>query len=83
MSRANIQSTSVISIGVMLLMAAALISGESGASDRHLETPARFAATPFSGDQVRLNLTHHFEDKALRISFAVATEFSHFRGEDE
>jgi hypothetical protein len=83
MSRANIQPISVISIAVMLLMAAALISGESGASARQFENSARVVATPFVGDQMRLNLDRYFEDKALRISFAVATEFSHFRGEDE
>ncbi len=83
MFRANVQITDFISLAVMLLMVVALISGQSGASAHEFESTAQSAPSVATSDQLRFALDGHIGDNALQISFAVVTELSQFRGEDE
>ena len=83
MLRKNLQITEFISLAVMLLMVVALISGQSGASAHEFERSSRTVKSAIASDRMRINLDRHIGDKALQISFAIATELNHFRVEDE
>lgn len=83
MFRASVQLRDYLSLGVMLLMFVALISGQSGAAVHEADNIATIGPASSVGDQFRYDLDGHIGDNAFELSIAVVTELSHFRGEDE
>lgn len=83
MGKPIIHFNNYVSLAVMLLMVVALVAGQAGASDYAAEKAVSVAPIVVLEDRVNIDLRGHIGDQALKVSIAVATDLSHFRGEDE
>ena len=87
MSKTIIYFNDYVSLAVLLLMAVAIVAGQTDASAYEaekamsLEPVATFEAMP--NDRLNFDFDGHVGDAALKISIAVVTDLRHFRGEDE
>jgi hypothetical protein len=71
-----------VSLAVMLLMIVALVSGQAAARGA-VEELSAVSAMPAFDERSRIELSGYLGDKALKVSIDIATDLSHFRGEDE
>jgi len=71
-----------VSLAVMLLMIVALVSGQAAANGAADELSAT-SAKPAIDERASIELSAYLSEKALKISIDIATDLSHFRGEDE
>jgi hypothetical protein len=71
-----------VSLAVMLLMIVALVSGQAAAKGAVEELSPASVMTAFD-DRAKIELSGYLGDKALKVSIDIATDLSHFRGEDE
>lgn len=83
MGKPIIHFNNYISLAVMLLMVVALVAGQAGASDHAAEKAVSVAPIEILEDRLNFDFRGHIGDQALKVSIAVATDLSHFRGEDE
>jgi hypothetical protein len=83
MGKLSMNFTNYISLAVMLLMVVALVAGQAGASDNAVEDAVSVAPVTVLEDRLNIDLRGHIGDQPLKVSIAVATDLSHFRGEDE
>ena len=83
MSKPTVQINDYVSLVVMLLMVVALVAGQADASDSAVDR--QMSVTPIAalGNRMTIDIDGRLSDKALRISIAIVTDLSHFRGEDE
>jgi hypothetical protein len=72
-----------VSLAVMLLMAIALVAGQSGGSAYAAEDTSSFRHIEAVDDRINIDLDGRLGNTALKVSIAVVTDLSHFRGEDE
>ena len=83
MSKPTIHFNNYISLAIMLLLVVALVAGQADASNYAAEKAMSVAPIAVLEDRLNIDLSGHIGDQALKISIAVATDLSHFRGEDE
>jgi hypothetical protein len=83
MGKPSIHFNDYVSLAVMLLMVVALVAGQADASDYAAEKAVELAPIAVLDDRLNIDLSGQLGDQALKISIAVATDLSHFRGEDE
>jgi hypothetical protein len=83
MWKPNVQFTDYVSLAVMLLMVVALVAGQADAS-AYAEGDS-LTVTPIVALDHRseIDFEGQLGEKALKISIAIVTDLSHFRGEDE
>jgi hypothetical protein len=83
MFKATVQFGDYVSLAVMLLMVVALVAGQADASaDADSES---ISVTPIAAldNRDRIGFEGELSARALKISIAIVTDLSHFRGEDE
>lgn len=83
MFKPTVQFNDYVSLAVMLLMVVALVAGQADASshtDREGMSVAPLAALD---DRTNIHFESQLGEEALKISVAIVTDLSHFRGEDE
>jgi hypothetical protein len=83
MTKPAIYFNDFVSLAVMLLMVVALVTGQSGAGAYAADKGQSIAPLATIDDRFNISLDGHIGDQALKISIAVVTDLSHFRGEDE
>jgi len=83
MGKISLRFNEYVSLAVMILMVVALVAGQADASaDRaDLQRPASPIAA--LDDRINIDFDGQLGDAVLKVSIAVATDLSHFRGEDE
>jgi len=83
MFKPNIQFNDYVSLAVMLLMVVALVAGQADAST--YADGSEMSVTPITAldNRTNINFEGQLSDQALKISIAIVTDLSHFRGEDE
>jgi len=83
MFKTSVQFNDYVSLVVMLLMFVALVAGQADASTRASERETLVSPVVALDDRLSFDFDGHLSDKALKISVAIVTDLSHFRGEDE
>ena len=83
MSKSSIHFSDFVSLAVMLLMVVALVTGQADARAYGAEKALSVAPISSMDNRIDINFNGRLGDKALRVSIAVVTDLSHFRGEDE
>ena len=83
MSKPIMHFNNYVSLAVMLLMIVALVAGQADASDYAAHKALSVAPIAVLDDRLNINFSGHIGDQALKVSIAVVTDLSHFRGEDE
>lgn len=83
MPRITAQFNDFVSLAVMLLMFVALLGGQSNATTYAQAKVGSIEPIVMMNDHFSIGLDGHIGDQALKMGIAVATELSHFRGEDE
>ncbi len=83
MSKATVQFSDYVSLAVMLLMVVAFVAGQTDASAYAVDNTPPVAPTTRMDDRMNMSFDGHLDGMALHIGIAVATDLSHFRGEDE
>lgn len=83
MGKPNLHFNDVVSLTVMLLMIVALVAGQADARDHTAETVLSVAPVSVLEDRFNIDFNGHIDDQAIKVSIAVATDLSQFRGEDE
>ena len=83
MVKIGLRFNEYVSLAVMLLMVVALVAGQADASGTG--APVTKAGSPVAAlnDRININVDGELGDAFLKVSIAVATDLSHFRGEDE
>lgn len=83
MFKSTVQFNDYVSLAVMLLMVVALVAGQADANSQ----PNRegMSVTPLAAldDRTNIHFESQLDEEALRISIAIVSDSSHFRGEDE
>ena len=83
MGKPSIHFNDYVSLAVMLLMIVALVAGQADASDYATERAVSVAPISVPDDRLNIDLSGQIGDQALKVSIAIVTDLSHFRGEDE
>lgn len=83
MSKPSIHVSDCVSLAVMLLMIVALVAGQAEASAYATADKASVAPIARVDDRITFDFDGHIGDQAMKLSIAVVTDSSHFRGEDE
>jgi hypothetical protein len=83
MSKSPIHFNDYVSLAVMLLMVVALVAGQAGASTYAAASKGPIAPIVVMDDRIMFDFDGHIGDQAMKLSIAVVTDLSHFRGEDE
>jgi len=83
MSKAIIQFNDYVSLAVMLLMFVALVAGQADARANAAGDTGFVTPVVIEDDRIHIDFDGHLGDAELKLSIAVATDLSHFRGEDE
>ncbi len=83
MSKPSIHFNDYVSLAVMLLMVVALVAGQADASTYAAANKGPIAPIVVVDDRIMFDFDGHIGDQAMKLSIAVVTDLSHFRGEDE
>ena len=83
MSKPIVHFNDYVSLAVMLLMIVALVAGQADASDYPAKKALSLVPITVMDDRLNIDFDGHIGDQALKVSIAVVTDLSHFRGEDE
>jgi hypothetical protein len=83
MIRPIVRFSDYVSLAVMLLMVVALVTGQADASSYANGEESPVAAIAAMEDRINIDFEGQLSDTALKISIAIVTDLSHFRGEDE
>lgn len=83
MGKPTIHFNDYVSLAVMLLMIVALVAGQADASSYAADKALSAAPIAVMDDRLNIDFNGHIGDQALKVSIAVVTDLSHFRGEDE
>ena len=83
MFKANVQFNDFVSLAVMLLMVVALVAGQVDANAHSAQNALPVAPIATFDDRINIDFNGHLGDAALKVSIAVITDLSHFRGEHE
>jgi len=83
MGKPTIHFNDYVSLAVMLLMIVALVAGQADASNYVADKASSVAPIAVMDDRLSIDFNGHIGDQALKVSIAVVTDLSHFRGEDE
>ena len=83
MFKPNIQFNDYVSLAVMLLMIVALVTGQADASTYADGNEMSVSPITALDRRTNINFEGQLSDQALKISIAIVTDLSHFRGEDE
>ena len=87
MPKLTVHFNDYVSLAVMLLMIVALVAGQVDASayaaDKVMSVAPIVNVSDRLDDRINIDFDGHLGGQALRVSIAVATDLSHFRGEDE
>ena len=83
MSKPSIHFNDFVSLVVMLLMVVALVAGQADASAYADSEEISIAPIAALDNRTHMSFEGQISEQALRISIAIVTDLSHFRGEDE
>jgi len=83
MVKIGLRFNEYVSLAVMILMVIALVAGQADASTEVAELKRPASPIAAVGDRINIDFNGQLGDAALKVSIAVATDLSHFRGEDE
>ena len=83
MSKSTIHFNDYVSLAVMLLMVVALIAGQADASTYADGKDISIAPIATLDNRTNIDLEARLSEQALKVSIAIVTDLSHFRGEDE
>jgi len=83
MSKPSIHINDYISLAVMLLMIVALVAGQAEASAYATANKGSIAPMATMDERIRFDFDGQLGDQAMKLSIAVVSDLSHFRGEDE
>lgn len=83
MSKLNIQFNDYVSLAVMLLMVVALVAGQADASTYADDNEMSVLPITALDHRTNINFEGQLSEQVLKISIAIVTDLSHFRGEDE
>jgi hypothetical protein len=83
MSKPTIHFNDYVSLAVMLLMVVALVAGQADASNYADGKEMSVAPIATLDNRTKFELHGELSEQALKISIAIVTDLSHFRGEDE
>ena len=83
MNQSNVRVGDYVSFVVMLLMAFAFVAAQADAGGNPAKKALAAAPALLMDDRLNIDLKGNIGDKALEVSISVATDLSHFRGEDE
>ncbi len=83
MSKLSSHFSDYVSLTVMLLMFVALVAGQADASSYVGDRISPVSPIAALDDRINIDFDGHIGDQALKVSIAVITDLSHFRGEDE
>lgn len=83
MFKTSLQINDCVSLAVMLLMVVALVAGQADASVYTGELRKSVSPIAVMDDRITIDFDSQLGDAALKVSIAVATDLSHFRGENE
>lgn len=72
-----------VSLAVMILMVVALVAGQADASTESADLERPVSPIVALDDRINIDFDGRLGDAVLKVSIAVATDLSHFRGEDE
>lgn len=83
MFKTSLQINDYVSLAVMLLMVVALVAGQADASVSASEFRKPVSPIAVMDDRINIDFDGQLGDAAMKISIAIATDLSHFRGENE
>lgn len=83
MFKPTIQFNDYVSLAVMLLMVVALVAGQADASTYADSREMSVAPIATLDNRTNIDLQGQLSEQALKVSIAIVTDLSHFRGEDE
>jgi hypothetical protein len=83
MFKTTLQINDYVSLAVLLLMVVALVAGQADASVYSAELRKAVSPVAAMDDRININFDGQLGDAALKVSIAVATDLSQFRGENE
>lgn len=83
MVKIGLRFNEYVSLAVMILMVVALVAGQADASTEGAELKRQASPIAAVGDRITIDFDGQLGDAALKVSIAVVTDLSHFRGEDE
>jgi hypothetical protein len=83
MFKPTIHFNDYVSLAVMLLMVVALVAGQADASSYADGEGRSVAPIAAMDNRTSIDFEGQLSKQALKISIAIVTDLSHFRGEDE
>ena len=83
MSKPTVHFNDYVSLVVMLLMVVALVAGQADASTYADGKEMSVAPIAALDDRTHIDFEGQLGEMALKVSIAIVTDLSHFRGEDE
>ncbi|MCJ7590234.1 MAG: hypothetical protein MUO51_02660 [Woeseiaceae bacterium] len=83
MFKPTVHFNDYVSLVVMLLMVVALVTGQADASAYGVDKSTPVSAIAAMDDRINIDFDGQLGDAVLKVSIAVATDLSHFRGENE
>ncbi|MDH5239723.1 MAG: hypothetical protein OEW73_02940 [Gammaproteobacteria bacterium] len=88
MLKIGLRFNEYVSLAVMILMVVALVAGQADASTDNAEpdrpvSPISALVDRSNDDRIHIDFDGQLGDSVLKFNIAVATDLSHFRGEDE
>jgi len=83
MFKPTIQFNDYVSLAVMLLMIVALVAGQADASSYADGREMAVAPIATFDNRTNIDFQGQLSEQALKVSIAIVTDLSHFRGEDE
>jgi len=83
MFKPTVQFNDYVSLAVMLLMIVALVAGQADASTYADANELSIAPIATLDNRINIDLQGQLSEQALKVSIAIVTDLSHFRGEDE
>jgi len=83
MFKIGLRFNEYVSLAVMFLMVVALVAGQADASTDGANRNRPVSSIAVLDDRIHIDFDGQLGDAALKVSIAVATDLSHFRGEDE
>ncbi len=83
MFKIDLRFNEYVSLAVMILMVVALVAGQADASTDNAKPNSPVSPIAALDDRINIDFDGQLGDAVLKVSIAVATDLSHFRGEDE
>jgi len=83
MGKMSLRFNEYVSLAVMILMVVALVAGQADASTDSAELKRPASPITALDDRINIDFDGQLGGAVLKVSIAVATDLSHFRGEDE